>query len=152
MSNEVEPSWLGRRVSVRRVVDRDPDGRLLLGDVVGELAGLDAQTAVLDARAGLVEVPLALVVAARLVLPSTADELALQRAAAAGWRAAQTQDLDGWLLRANDGFTKRAKIIKALGHPTRLFMVEELAKGERCVCELTEMVGRDKLAPKIGEL
>lgn len=37
----------------------------------------------------------------------------------------------------------RARIIKALGHPTRLFMVEELAKGERCVCELTEMVGAD---------
>ena len=37
----------------------------------------------------------------------------------------------------------RAKIIKALGHPTRLFMVEELAKGERCVCDLTELVGAD---------
>ena len=37
----------------------------------------------------------------------------------------------------------RAKICKALGHPTRLFMVEELANGERCVCELTEMVGMD---------
>ena len=30
-----------------------------------------------------------------------------------------------------------AEIIKALAHPTRLFFVEELAKGERCVCELT---------------
>ena len=37
----------------------------------------------------------------------------------------------------------RAKICKALGHPARLFMVEELANGERCVCELTEMVGMD---------
>lgn len=37
----------------------------------------------------------------------------------------------------------RAKIIKALAHPTRLFMVDELSRGERCVCDLTEMVGAD---------
>ena len=37
----------------------------------------------------------------------------------------------------------RAKVIKALAHPSRVFMVEELTKGERCVCELTEMVGAD---------
>ena len=38
---------------------------------------------------------------------------------------------------------ERAQILKALGHPSRLLMVEELAKGERCVCELTELVGAD---------
>ena len=37
----------------------------------------------------------------------------------------------------------RADIIKAMAHPTRLFLVEELANGPRCVCELTEMVGAD---------
>lgn len=37
----------------------------------------------------------------------------------------------------------RAKIIKALAHPTRLFMVEELSQKERCVSELTEMIGSD---------
>ena len=37
----------------------------------------------------------------------------------------------------------RARIIKALGHPTRLFIVEELSRGERCVCELTAMIGAD---------
>jgi len=36
-----------------------------------------------------------------------------------------------------------ATIIKALGHPSRLLIVDELAKGERCVCELTELVGAD---------
>jgi ArsR family transcriptional regulator len=40
-------------------------------------------------------------------------------------------------------YKDRAKIIKAMSHPTRLFMVDELSKGERCVCELTEMVGDD---------
>jgi len=33
--------------------------------------------------------------------------------------------------------------MKALAHPSRLFIVEELSRGERCVCELTEMIGAD---------
>ncbi|NWG12923.1 MAG: helix-turn-helix transcriptional regulator [Acidobacteria bacterium] len=37
----------------------------------------------------------------------------------------------------------RARIMRALAHPSRLFMIEQLAGGERCVCELTEMVGSD---------
>ncbi|HPO14410.1 MAG TPA: metalloregulator ArsR/SmtB family transcription factor [Candidatus Hydrogenedentes bacterium] len=37
----------------------------------------------------------------------------------------------------------RAKIIKALAHSTRLFIVNELSKGERCVCELQEEIGAD---------
>lgn len=35
----------------------------------------------------------------------------------------------------------QAGILKALAHPTRLFIVEELSRGERCVCELTDMIG-----------
>jgi DNA-binding transcriptional ArsR family regulator len=37
----------------------------------------------------------------------------------------------------------RARVIKALAHPTRLFIVDELSKGERCVCDLTEKIGAD---------
>ena len=37
----------------------------------------------------------------------------------------------------------RARIIKSMAHPTRLFIVDELSRGERCVCELTEMIGAD---------
>ncbi len=37
----------------------------------------------------------------------------------------------------------RANILKALAHPSRLLIVEELAKGERCVCELQKMIGAD---------
>lgn len=37
----------------------------------------------------------------------------------------------------------RARIVKALAHPSRLFIVDELAGGERCVCELQEMIGAD---------
>ena len=41
-------------------------------------------------------------------------------------------------------YEARAKIIKALGHPARLLIVDELAEhGERCVCELTELIGSD---------
>jgi ArsR family transcriptional regulator len=36
---------------------------------------------------------------------------------------------------------QRAAVFKALGHPARLRIVEELAAGERCVCELVEAVG-----------
>ncbi len=32
-------------------------------------------------------------------------------------------------------------MFKALAHPGRLLMVDELSRGERCVCELAELVG-----------
>ncbi len=40
-------------------------------------------------------------------------------------------------------FEAQARIIKAMAHPTRLFIVDQLSKGEKCVCELTEMIGAD---------
>ena len=40
-------------------------------------------------------------------------------------------------------FESQAQIMKALSHPTRLFIVHQLADAERCVGELTEMVGAD---------
>jgi ArsR family transcriptional regulator len=40
-------------------------------------------------------------------------------------------------------FDARARILKALAHPTRLFFVDQLAGGERCVCELAAMVDAD---------
>lgn len=40
-------------------------------------------------------------------------------------------------------FETRAAVLKALAHPIRLFMVEQLARKPHCVCELTEMVGLD---------
>ena len=36
---------------------------------------------------------------------------------------------------------RRAEIFKALGHEDRLRMLEDLADGERCVCDLVESVG-----------
>lgn len=40
-------------------------------------------------------------------------------------------------------YEAKAAVLKALGHPTRLWMAEQLADGERCVCELVEGVGAD---------
>lgn len=40
-------------------------------------------------------------------------------------------------------FEERAKVMKAMAHPSRLMMVDELSRGERCVCDLQELVGND---------
>lgn len=40
-------------------------------------------------------------------------------------------------------YEAQAQIMKALAHPTRVFIAQELGKQERCVCELTDMVGAD---------
>ena len=40
-------------------------------------------------------------------------------------------------------FERPAMMFKALGHPTRLFIVDMLSKGEACVCDITAAVGLD---------
>ena len=40
-------------------------------------------------------------------------------------------------------YEARARIIKALAHPTRLYIVDMLTDEEKCVCELTEKIGSD---------
>lgn len=40
-------------------------------------------------------------------------------------------------------FDVQATVLKALAHPTRLFIVDRLRNGEKCVCELTAMIGAD---------
>ena len=37
----------------------------------------------------------------------------------------------------------KANVLKALGHPTRLWMAEQLEHGEKCVCELAESIDAD---------
>jgi len=37
----------------------------------------------------------------------------------------------------------KTKVLKALAHPARLWMVEQLENGERCVCELVDGLGLD---------
>jgi DNA-binding transcriptional ArsR family regulator len=42
-----------------------------------------------------------------------------------------------------DTYKSKATIIKALAHPSRLMMVDALAEGEMCVCDLQRLVGAD---------
>jgi len=40
-------------------------------------------------------------------------------------------------------YVTRARILKALAHPSRLLIVDTLAHGPRCVHELRDMIGAD---------
>lgn len=46
-------------------------------------------------------------------------------------------------IKRKNSLKERANILKALAHSTRLLIVEELSKKEKCVCELTSMIGSD---------
>lgn len=47
-------------------------------------------------------------------------------------------------MKSLSSYDSRVRVVKAMAHPTRMFIVDELSRvGERCVCELTEMVGAD---------
>lgn len=45
--------------------------------------------------------------------------------------------------RAVQQLKKKAQVLKAMAHPGRLAMLEALAGGERCVCDLQKVVGSD---------
>jgi DNA-binding transcriptional ArsR family regulator len=40
-------------------------------------------------------------------------------------------------------YEAKAKVLKALAHPTRLWMAEQLSAGEMCVCEFVDQVDAD---------
>ncbi len=44
---------------------------------------------------------------------------------------------------SSETIQRGAEVFKALGHPSRLAMVAALERGERCVCDLHELVGGD---------
>lgn len=44
---------------------------------------------------------------------------------------------------SNAQFKAQAQVFKALAHPGRLLMLDELSRGERCVCELAALVGSE---------
>ena len=47
-------------------------------------------------------------------------------------------------LRTIPQYEARARVAKALAHPSRLLMLDALAEGEMCVCDLTKLVGADQ--------
>ena len=108
----IDDSAVGRRVVIR--FSRSSGGDRPLSDVVGELLRLDEDWAEVRARSGVQRVPRSAIVAARLVAPDRRTILELEAVMAAGWRAAETTELDGWLLRANAGWTRRANSVLPL--------------------------------------
>jgi DNA-binding transcriptional ArsR family regulator len=47
-------------------------------------------------------------------------------------------------MKSEARYEARVRVVKAMAHTTRMFIVDELSRaGERCVCELTEMIGSD---------
>ena len=47
-------------------------------------------------------------------------------------------------LKSQDHYRIRANIAKAMGHPSRMLILDALQGGEMCVCELTPLVGADQ--------
>lgn len=54
-----------------------------------------------------------------------------------------TNNAPGQSLLTRDHFAARAEVMKAMAHPSRLMIIDDLSRGEKCVCELQELVGHD---------
>jgi GNAT superfamily N-acetyltransferase len=88
-------------------------------DVIGELLSLDPPT-VRAAGGEVVSVLPDQVVALKALAPRpvrTSEIRALEAAAADAWCGVEVDWVDGWLLRAGDGFTRRANSAVPLGTP-----------------------------------
>jgi ArsR family transcriptional regulator len=49
-----------------------------------------------------------------------------------------------WSRESRQRYEARARVAKALAHPSRLLILDALGDGEKCVCELTALVGADQ--------
>jgi GNAT superfamily N-acetyltransferase len=107
---------VGRRVVLRRRAG-ERDGRPVYADVLGELVEAGDHLVVRRADGSTVSVPSAEVHRLRPVPPGRAEIAALEEAAALGWPALETERLGDWLLRAAQGWTRRANSALVLGDP-----------------------------------
>ena len=48
------------------------------------------------------------------------------------------------VVRSKARYEVRAKIAKALAHPTRLLLLDALREKDLCVCEMTDLAGADQ--------
>ncbi|MFC1417428.1 GNAT family N-acetyltransferase [Streptacidiphilus cavernicola] len=124
----ITPSDLGRRVSVRRILEVS-QGRPVFGDVVGVLTSWDdGVLTVVDRTGAAVAIRQETLVAGKPVPPApvrrgrgavaahrAVGTVELGRIAARNWPAAETEPLGEWTLRASGGFTKRANSVLVLG-------------------------------------
>jgi GNAT superfamily N-acetyltransferase len=107
---------VGRRVVVRRHAGVR-DGRPVFTDVLGELLDAGADLLIRRDDGSTVRVPVAQVHRLRPVPPGRAEILALEAVAARGWPAPETARLGEWLLRAGQGWTRRANSALLTGDP-----------------------------------
>ncbi|MFW6090810.1 MAG: N-acetylglutamate synthase, CG3035 family [Actinomycetota bacterium] len=111
---------VGRRVVVRYRLREPADGARAT-DVLGVLMSWSGGTLVVRTKTGaLVSVDEGDVLAAKVVPPQTLTRRQirdLEAAAAQGWRALESDQLGGWLLRAAGGFTGRANSCLPLSDP-----------------------------------
>jgi ArsR family transcriptional regulator, arsenate/arsenite/antimonite-responsive transcriptional repressor len=47
-------------------------------------------------------------------------------------------------LKTKHQYDVRARVAKALAHPSRLLILDALGEGEICVCKLTPLIGADQ--------
>lgn len=122
----IAPADVGKRVSVRRVAENDGT-RPVFTDTIGLLTSWSDGVLMITRRDGeTVHIAESTLVAGKVVPPAPArrrsrpprDEPGeLREVTARGWPATETEHLGGWLLRASDGFTRRANCVLPLGDP-----------------------------------
>ncbi|MDX3516763.1 GNAT family N-acetyltransferase [Streptomyces scabiei] len=120
----VSAADVGKRVSVRRVVDGGPEGGKFT-DTVGVLTSWDDGALLITRRDGeRVRIEESSLVAGKVVPAAPArrrgpaasfEELA--RVAARAWQPVERERLGEWELRAAAGFTRRANSVLPLGDP-----------------------------------
>jgi GNAT superfamily N-acetyltransferase len=107
---------VGRRVVLRRRAG-ERDGRPLFTDILGELVESAAELVVRRADGSTVAVPAGEVHRLKAVPPGRPEVVALEAVATRGWPAPETEWLGEWLLRAGEGWTRRANSALLLGDP-----------------------------------
>ncbi|MER6140785.1 GNAT family N-acetyltransferase [Streptomyces sparsogenes] len=120
----IDPSDVGKRVSVRLTVKDDESGARFT-DVVGVLTSWTGGVLCVTRRTGAeVRIPESSLVAGKVVPAAparrrgpAATAAELDRAAARAWPPVVSERLGGWELRAAGGFTRRANSVLPLGDP-----------------------------------
>lgn len=115
---------VGKRVSVRRLTGGG-EGQPAFSDAVGVLTSWDEGVLSITRRNGeCIRIEESSLVAAKTVPAGpprrrgpSATARELQRVAARGWPALETEPLGEWTLRASGGFTRRANSVLPLGDP-----------------------------------
>ncbi|MEU0936584.1 GNAT family N-acetyltransferase [Embleya sp. NPDC005971] len=110
---------MGRRVSVRRELPPEESGAAFT-DVVGDLVDWRDGVLTITRRDGsIARVAEASIVAAKVVPPPVQrlTPARLQDVASRSWPAPEVATFGEWLLRAAEGFTRRANSVLVLGEP-----------------------------------